>query len=127
MTGAWAGELGQVQFTPSNYLKHAVDYDGDGLACDSLPSGHSTAPSTAHATPTATESPIPLAQCSAEWCIATAEADDDETATATATAGSTASATTLPDTGGSPLALGLAPLALLVGGGIAALGLVRRR
>jgi lytic murein transglycosylase len=30
MTGAWAGELGQVQFTPSNYVKHAVDYDGDG-------------------------------------------------------------------------------------------------
>ena len=30
MHGAWAGELGQVQFTPSNYLKYAVDYDGDG-------------------------------------------------------------------------------------------------
>jgi lytic murein transglycosylase len=30
MTGAWAGELGQVQFTPSNYMKYAVDYDGDG-------------------------------------------------------------------------------------------------
>jgi len=30
MTGAWAGELGQVQFTPSNYVKYAVDYDGDG-------------------------------------------------------------------------------------------------
>jgi lytic murein transglycosylase len=30
MKGAWAGELGQVQFTPSNYLKYAVDYDGDG-------------------------------------------------------------------------------------------------
>ncbi|MBA3517115.1 MAG: lytic murein transglycosylase [Rhizobiales bacterium] len=30
MIGAWAGELGQVQFTPSNYLKFAVDYDGDG-------------------------------------------------------------------------------------------------
>ena len=29
MRGAWAGELGQVQFTPSNYLKFAVDYDGD--------------------------------------------------------------------------------------------------
>jgi membrane-bound lytic murein transglycosylase B len=29
MRGAWAGELGQVQFTPSNYLKYAVDYDGD--------------------------------------------------------------------------------------------------
>lgn len=25
MKGAWAGELGQVQFTPSNYLKYAVD------------------------------------------------------------------------------------------------------
>ena len=30
MRGAWAGELGQVQFTPSNYLRYAVDYDGDG-------------------------------------------------------------------------------------------------
>ena len=30
MRGAWAGELGQVQFTPSNYMKFAVDYDGDG-------------------------------------------------------------------------------------------------
>jgi len=30
MRGAWAGELGQVQFTPSNYLKYAVDGDGDG-------------------------------------------------------------------------------------------------
>jgi hypothetical protein len=109
------------------YYSPDLDYDGDGIACDSLPSGHTTAPSTAHATPTATETPVPLAQCSAEWCIATAEADDDETATATATADSTASATTLPDTGGSPLALGLAPLALLVGGGIVALGLVRRR
>ena len=108
------------------YYSPDLDYDGDGLACDSLPSGHSTASSTAYATPTAT-SPIPLAQCSAEWCIATAEADDDETATATTTVDSTASATALPDTGGSPLALGLAPLALLVGGGIVALGLVRRR
>jgi lytic murein transglycosylase len=30
MKGAWAGELGQVQFTPSNYVKYAVDYDADG-------------------------------------------------------------------------------------------------
>ncbi len=30
LQGAWAGELGQVQFTPSNYLKYAVDYDNDG-------------------------------------------------------------------------------------------------
>jgi lytic murein transglycosylase len=30
MIGSWAGELGQTQFLPSHYLKHAVDYDGDG-------------------------------------------------------------------------------------------------
>ena len=30
MKGAWAGELGQVQFTPTNYLRFGVDGDGDG-------------------------------------------------------------------------------------------------
>jgi len=30
MTGAWAGEIGQTQFLASNYLKFAVDFDGDG-------------------------------------------------------------------------------------------------
>ncbi len=30
MRGAWAGELGQTQFLPSNYVKYAVDFDGDG-------------------------------------------------------------------------------------------------
>jgi lytic murein transglycosylase len=30
MKGAWAGEIGQAQFMPSNYLKYAVDFDGDG-------------------------------------------------------------------------------------------------
>lgn len=30
MRGAWAGELGQTQFLPGNYLKYAVDFDGDG-------------------------------------------------------------------------------------------------
>ncbi len=30
MTGAWAGEMGQTQFLASNYLKYAVDFDGDG-------------------------------------------------------------------------------------------------
>ncbi len=30
MVSSWAGELGQTQFLPSHYLKHAVDYDGDG-------------------------------------------------------------------------------------------------
>ena len=30
MVGAWAGELGQTQFQPSDYLRNGVDYDGDG-------------------------------------------------------------------------------------------------
>jgi len=28
--GNWAGELGPTQFTPSDYYKHGVDFDGDG-------------------------------------------------------------------------------------------------
>ena len=30
MVSSWAGELGQTQFLPTHYLRHAVDYDGDG-------------------------------------------------------------------------------------------------
>jgi membrane-bound lytic murein transglycosylase B len=30
MKGSWAGAMGQTQFMPSSYLKHAEDFDGDG-------------------------------------------------------------------------------------------------
>lgn len=30
MIGAWAGEIGQTQFLATNYMKYAVDFDGDG-------------------------------------------------------------------------------------------------
>ena len=30
LRGAWAGEIGQTQFMPANYVKFAVDFDGDG-------------------------------------------------------------------------------------------------
>ncbi len=30
MKGAWAGEIGQMQFIPTEYLTTAVDFDGDG-------------------------------------------------------------------------------------------------
>lgn len=30
MEGSWAGAMGHVQFMPSAFLRHAIDYDGDG-------------------------------------------------------------------------------------------------
>lgn len=30
LIGGWAGEIGPMQFLPSSYIKHAVDFDGDG-------------------------------------------------------------------------------------------------
>ncbi len=30
MVGAWAGEVGQMQFLPTRYVEFGVDYDGDG-------------------------------------------------------------------------------------------------
>jgi len=30
MQGSWAGAMGQVQFIPSTFMRHAVDFDGDG-------------------------------------------------------------------------------------------------
>ncbi|MBE7218945.1 MAG: lytic murein transglycosylase, partial [Caulobacteraceae bacterium] len=30
LTGSWAGAMGQTQFTPEDYVKYAVDADGDG-------------------------------------------------------------------------------------------------
>jgi membrane-bound lytic murein transglycosylase B len=32
LKGSWAGAMGQPQFMPSSYLRHAVDFDGDGKA-----------------------------------------------------------------------------------------------
>jgi membrane-bound lytic murein transglycosylase B len=32
LKGSWAGAMGQPQFMPSSYLKHAVDFNGDGRA-----------------------------------------------------------------------------------------------
>jgi len=32
MKSSWAGALGQPQFLPTSFLKHAVDFDGDGRA-----------------------------------------------------------------------------------------------
>jgi lytic murein transglycosylase len=30
MNGNWAGEFGGMQFTPTNYIKYGIDFDGDG-------------------------------------------------------------------------------------------------
>lgn len=31
LVGSWAGAMGHTQFMPSTFLKHAVDFDGDGV------------------------------------------------------------------------------------------------
>ena len=36
MKSSWAGALGQPQFLPSSFLKHAVDFDGDGRATSGI-------------------------------------------------------------------------------------------
>src|SRR5690606_28096884 len=30
MRGSWAGAMGHTQFMPTSFLRHAVDFDGDG-------------------------------------------------------------------------------------------------
>ncbi|MGX7704415.1 lytic murein transglycosylase [Methylobacterium sp. Gmos1] len=32
LTGSWAGAMGHTQFMPTTYLRHAIDFDGDGRA-----------------------------------------------------------------------------------------------
>jgi membrane-bound lytic murein transglycosylase B len=45
MTGSWAGAMGHMQFIPSTFTRHAVDYTGDGRKdiWDSLPDAFSSA------------------------------------------------------------------------------------
>ena len=45
MTGSWAGAMGHMQFLPSTFTGHAVDYTGDGRKdiWDSLPDAFSSA------------------------------------------------------------------------------------
>lgn len=47
MKGSWAGAMGQVQFMPTTFLSHAVDYDGDGRkdVWSSLPDAFASAAS----------------------------------------------------------------------------------
>jgi len=45
MTASWAGAFGQTQFTPTTFLQHAVDGDGDGV----IDMWHSTADALASA------------------------------------------------------------------------------
>lgn len=124
-----------------------LDADGDGQACDSLPSGGgSTASPDSSASPDASVDPCPDPEfpretpdgcqasdlpdvevgsatptATAEAATATAEADDDGSASASASA--------LPETGGavSPAALSLVAALLLIGSGVMSASLIRHR
>jgi cytoskeletal protein RodZ len=80
------------------------------------PSGSSSASATPSATPSATAT-----------ATASPSTTPSASPTATATATATASASALPATGGPVSLMALAPLALLAGGGLLALRIVRRR
>jgi hypothetical protein len=97
---------------------NGLDADNDGEACDANAGDGST--STPDATPTpepTTMSPTPEPTTTSP----TPNADDAQYKTASPTI------TALPETGGSvSLAAAMIPLALLVGGGLLAFGIVRR-
>ena len=100
----------------------------DGIACETLPSGGSTA------SPMADDSASPMAE-EEDSATATAMADEEESASAmadeeesaTATASASAEAENLPDTGGvSPALLTILPALLLVCSGVMAVRVIRR-
>lgn len=85
----------------------------DGIACEALPSGMSTA------TPTATASSSPTASAPAMT--------EESSASATATTSASATSTALPETGGGiSLPLALVPLALIAGAAILSISIMRR-
>ena len=98
---------------------YLLDADDDGMACDELPSGGSTATSDSTATPEMTTTATPTA---------TPSASGSPTATPTASASGSASATAsvLAATGGAASPLALISIALLIAGGILAAGILRR-
>ncbi len=114
-------EEAQAEFNSDPSDPSGLDEDpgaDDGIACETLPSGGSTASPMAEET--MMESASPMAEESA-----TPMAEESATATATASA----SASPLPDTGGvvSPAALSLIAALLLVGGGIMSASIARRK
>lgn len=120
-------EEAQAEFNSDPSDPSGLDEDDgadDGIACETLPSGGSTATPMAEesASPMAEESASPMAE---ESATPTATAEAEESATATASA----SASPLPDTGGvvSPAALSLVAALLLVGGGIMSASIIRRK
>ena len=96
---------------------YLLDADGDGTACDSLPPGNTGGGGGGDTTDDATSPDPSTSEPTTVSPPATAQYDQYDT-----------SATPLPETGGiAPVgALALAPLALLIGGGLFALGILRR-
>jgi hypothetical protein len=119
-------EEAQAEFNADPSDPSGLDEDDgadDGVACETLPSGgDSTATPTASPTPSAS----PIASTTGGPLTPLPSDGGSPSPSASATATPTAAASVLPETGGPAAAISVVSLALLVGTGIMAFGIIRR-
>ncbi len=98
---------------------YILDADDDGTACDELPpGGGGDSIATPSASPIASTTGGPLTPLPSD--------DGSPSPSASATATPTAAASVLPETGGPAAAISIVSLALIIGTGIMAFGIIRR-
>ncbi len=115
----------ELNINPSD--PNNLDANNNGVACEDsgLPAGTSSV--TPSSTTSASASTSPSASSSAtSSATSSASASSTASATTTASASASASASALAETGGVVSPLAIAPLALLIGGGLLAAGILRR-
>ena len=116
-------EEAQAEYNRDTTDPSGLDEDDgadDGIACETLPSGGSSA------TPSASPSASPVASTTGGPLTPLPSASGSPSPSASASATPTTSASVLPETGGPATAISIVSLALIVGTGIMAFGLVRR-
>jgi hypothetical protein len=113
-------EEAQAQLLPGD--PYGLDEDSDNKACEDLPSGGNTMSTPASHSTSPSASPTSSAAASSATSATVSASSGASTPT---TASASATASVLAETGGaSPLAL--ISIALLIGGGILAAGILRR-
>ncbi len=130
-------EFGGSQARAQQFLENVtpqdefnLDADNDGIACEELGGGSTaTASASASASASVSADPCPdpnFPRETPDGCQASDLPDVSSSTTASPTASASASASSLPETGGPVSVMALASMALLVGSGILAFGVMRR-